>query len=115
MRDRFNERPQNFVGNTPHPQKNYKEDPREGEFEETRNLNEEMNKILNRLNSGSQIGLPSQASLDSQNINKKRSSHDYIDNNDENNNINKRNNQNYNNKNEGIDLNKVRRFLTVVI
>ena len=60
----------------------------EGEMEETRNLNDELNKILNRMNSGSQLG--SQYSSDSQNIgiiktkfnnNNKESLSDYYQNN----------------------------------
>ena len=108
MKDRFNDRTQNLAGNTLSTKKHYNnsESLHEGEIEETRNLNEELNKFLNRFNSGSQIDPSSNRSSDSQTINKimpKRETHNkYEHNNDEN---LRKNRNNY--QNNESDLNKV--------
>jgi hypothetical protein len=74
----------------------------EGDFEETRNLNDELNKILNRINSGSQIvGGGSQYSVESNYKNRVKSSH-------------RENNQKGNEKNE-VHLGKVPDYYNLVI
>ena len=102
---------QNLINNSPYQnnKKRFKnsETLPDGEIEEERNLNDELNKILNRLNSGSNIGIGSQHSVDSNYINKATKRKELL----EKHHIQRNNiSNNFNNRttdDENINLNKV--------
>jgi hypothetical protein len=101
---------QNFISLSPNPNnkkylKNTETIP-DGEIEEARNLNDELNKILNRLNSGSNIGVGSQHSVDANYVNKATKRKELLEkHNNKKNNLS--NNFNRTTDDENINMNKV--------